>query len=109
MLKLRLLRNCKPETVEGNIVTYVKRTLVLDTGEEQVRVIVPYLWIVDGEAMNMTEIFDSGILSPGAFVTVNAFRWDIENENLTIYTLFGYEIEQEGEVLYALLPINIEE
>ncbi|RLI22960.1 hypothetical protein DRO47_01995 [Candidatus Bathyarchaeota archaeon] len=109
MLKLRLLRNCEPETVEGNIVTYVKRTLVLDTGEEQVKVIVPYLWMVGGEAMNMTEIFDSGILSPGDSVTVNALRWDIENEELSIYILFGYEIEHEGEVLYALLPINIEE
>lgn len=89
---------------------YVKHFLVLDTGGEQVRVIVPYLWIVDGEVMNMTEIFDSDILSLGESVEVNALRWNVENEDLTIYVLFGYEIEyDDGKVLYALLPINIEE
>ena len=109
MLKARLLRHCEPATVEGNIVAYERRILVLDTGGEQVRVVVPYLWVVDGETMNMTEIFDLGILSPGDSVTVKSLRWNIENEDLTIYTLFGYEIEHGEEVLYALLPVNIEE
>ena len=109
MLGLRLLRRCEPATIQGTIVTYARHMLVVDTGGEQVRVVVPRLWVVDGEAMNMTEIFESGVLNPEDSVTVSALRWDVENEDLTIYGLFGYKIEKGEEVFYALLPINIEE
>ena len=109
MLGLRLLRRCEPATIQGTIVTYARHMLVVDTGGEQVRVVVPRLWVVDGEAMNMTEIFESGVLNPEDSITVSAIRWNVDNDELTIYGLFGYKIEKGEEAFYALLPINIEE
>lgn len=108
MLWLRLLRNGEPVTVEGTIVNFTRHMLILDTGEGQIRVIVPSLWSTEEETITIHEAFDEGILSPGDSVTVNALRWDIREEELTVYALFGYEISYDEGTLYAVLPINIE-
>jgi len=107
-LWLRLLRNGEPVTVEGTIVNFTRHMLILDTGEEQIRVIVPSLWSTEEEVLTMHEIFEEEMLGSGDSVTVNALRWDIREEGLTVYAIFGYEISYDGGKLYAVLPINIE-
>jgi hypothetical protein len=105
-----LLNNSEPVEIEGKAVTYHKEMLVVDTGEEQVRIALPEEWTVETDVVTREMLFGSGYLSQGENVTVKALRTNIfEKTAFSIYLLIGYEIiDDAGVHSYAAIPLNIE-
>lgn len=104
------LENATLSTVQGTIVSDVNGMLVLDTGSNQVRVMLPKNWNVGTEVVNRTSLFNSTFASPGQSVTIKVLESDIiNNESFSINTMMGYEaINATSTHAYAVLPFNIQ-
>jgi hypothetical protein len=104
------LRHSEAVEVEGTAVALFKDMLIVDTVEGQIRIHLPQAWTVDEELTMREELFESGYLSVGEEITVEALRADVvDKEGLRIYLLLGYEIiDESGVHAYAVLPFNIE-
>ena len=66
-----LLNNSEPIEVEGEAVTYHKDMLIVNTGDEQVRIALPEEWTVGTEIVLREMLFGNGYLSQGENVTIN--------------------------------------
>ena len=105
------IKNTVPVEIEGNLAAHVRRLLILNVESEEVSVIVPRGWLVNGEAMRLSELFEEGYLNVGDELVITALEAAYTNENgVTFYIIFGYEIENQtnGSHLSAILPFNIE-
>ena len=107
---LWFLNHSEPVEIDGEAVNISKNRLIVNTPEDQIRVILPAEWIISGEPVMREELFASGYLSEGENRTVKALGANlVEKEGLHIYLLVGYEIINESGIhAYANLPINIE-
>ncbi len=107
-----LIAHSTPAEVNGEAVALVRNMLVVQVGEDQVRVLMPQGWIVDGEAIRAGRLFNGTYMSLGDDVTVKALKTILktDGEGFSIYTLIGYEIidNENGAHAYAILPFNIE-
>jgi hypothetical protein len=103
------LKNAEPTEVEGTVVALAQNKLIMNVGEEQIRVNMPRQWTVGGEVLTLKELFENHL--EGEIVTVNALGADIiDNEGLRIYILVGYELSTDSGVnAIACLKINIED
>lgn len=105
------LNHAEPTQVEGTVVALAEKKLILNTAEDQIRVILPAEWTVNGEVLTREELFSSGYLGEGETVSVKALGADmIDKEGLRIYLLVGYElVNQSGVNAIANLRVNIED
>ena len=105
-----LLNNSEPVKVEGKALTFYNDMLVVDTGDDQVRVALPEEWTVEKDVLMREELFDAGFLTSGENITIEALRTNlIEKEGMSIYFLIGYKIVNSTDIpAYAALPLNIE-
>jgi hypothetical protein len=105
------LRNAEPTEVDGTVVTLSNRKLILDTAEDQIRVILPAEWTVNDEVLLREELLASGYVSKGETVSVKALDADmIDKEGLRIYMLVGYElVNEQGIQANANVHVNIED
>jgi len=111
-LLIWLIAHSTPTEVDGTVVALVKNMLVLQVDEDQVRVLMPPGWIVNGKAIRAEKLFNGTYMDIGDEVTVKALETILktDNEGFSLYTLIGYEIidETSGAHAYAILPFNIE-
>ena len=103
------LKNAEPKTVEGQVVSLTQRKLVINTDDNQVRVMMPIQWTVDEQLLTIKELFDNHL--EGQNVKIKVLESDMINkEGLRIYIQVGYELETEtGIDANACLKINIED
>ena len=98
-------------TVEGTLTAYHKNILVVTTEDGRLNIVLPGVWNVDSEVVQLNELFEEGYVSIGDQVTIDALSRTVTNENgVTVTMIFGNEIDDEtsGNHLYAVLPVNIE-
>jgi len=111
-LLMWLVAHSSPTEVDGTVVALVKNMLILQVGEDQVRVLMPPGWMVDGKAIRAEKLFNGTYMGIGDEVTVKALETILktDGEGFSLYTLIGYEIiDNENEAhAYAILPFNIE-
>ncbi len=103
-----ILKNGEYAQLTGTIVAQKGPVLVLATGDATVNVILPPLWLVGGEIMNRTDMFDGDPFGIGSTVTMDTLKANFTKESYEITAYFTYKISGDGVEAKALLPINIE-
>jgi hypothetical protein len=105
----RFIANSTPAEIHGTVVALVRRMLVLNTAEGQVRILLPPKWIVGEKVLETEDLFETGYLAVGQSITVETLKGTlVTKEAYSIYVLFGYEIINESSVhAYVVLPFNI--
>ena len=109
----QFLKEAESLTIEGVVATHYGRILMVDAEGERLNILIPELWSVDSEVINITEMFDGGYVNLGDSVTIDALQRSFTNEKgVSITVIVAYEIEIDnggsGNHLYAVLPFNIE-
>ena len=107
-LGLRFLRNGTPETLIGEVATIGASIIVMDIDGNQVNVILPPRWLVDGQVIGIRDLFDGEPLSVGQSVSLQTLKLELVRERITVKAYIAYEIQANGETIKALLPVNIE-
>ena len=104
------LRNAEATEVTGTVVALSDKKLILITQTDQIRVNLPAEWTVEGSIVSREELLTSGYLAEGAAVTVKALGADVDNDQVRIYVLVGYElVNEQGIKATANLRVNIED
>ncbi len=109
-LGLNLLRNGVPETLNGDAIAVDRAVLVLEVEENQVNIILPNKWIVDGQVINRSELFDGDPLSIGESQTISlkTLKLELTRSTHTVQVFVAYEILVDGVTIKAMLPFNIQ-
>jgi hypothetical protein len=105
-----LLENATLSTVQGTVVSEVRRMLILDTGSGEVRILLPQEWTVGTEVVDRVSLFNGTFASPGQSVTVKVLENTLfSNDSFSINTMMAYEaINATSMHAYAVLPFNIQ-
>jgi hypothetical protein len=105
----RFIANSTLVEIHGTVVALVKRMLVLNTADGQVRILLPATWIVGEKVLEREDLFKTDYLTVGQDISVKTLKGTIvTRESYNIYVLFGYEIINTSAVhAYAVLPFNI--
>ena len=104
------VRNAETVDVDGTVVVLSARKLVLNTADDQIRVILPAEWTVDNQVYSREELFTNGYLNEGDAITIKTLCADATNkEGVQIFVYVGYEmVNPAGVQAIANLAINIE-
>jgi len=107
----KFLENATAATVNGTVVTEFKGMLILDTGQSEVRILMPQYWSVGTEVFDREKLFNTtySFSGPGENVSVKALESEVfTNPSFSINVMVGYEITNAtGTTTYAVLPFNI--
>ena len=103
-----ILKNGEYAQLSGTVVVQKGPILVLATGEDTVNVILPPLWLVGGEVLNRTDLFDGDPLGIGSAITIETLKANYTKESYEITAYFAYGISGDSVEAKALLPFNIE-
>ena len=104
----RFLKNGVPETLEGEVYVIERDILVLEIEGDKVNTIVPYKWMINGETINIKDLFDGDPFNVGDEVIIETLKLEIVKETHTVNSYFVYSINRDGTEVNALLPVNIE-
>ena len=104
----RLLMDGVPETLQGEVSVVTPHILVLNNGEETINVVVPMVWVIDGEKLNLRDLFDGDPFSLGEEATIQTLMLELVKETHAVRSYFAYSIQIDGETATALLPFNID-
>jgi hypothetical protein len=108
-LLLYILKNGEYGQMTGTVVAQKGTILVLEIVEDATcNVIVPPLWLVEGEIKNRLDLFSEGDFCVGSTITIDTLKVEYTQETYTITAYFTYRISVEGSQAKALLPFNID-
>ncbi len=109
-LGLNFLKNGVPETLTGDAVAICRSIVALNIEGTQFNVILPNKWIVDGEIVNTSELFDGEPLSVGQaqIISLKTLKLELAKDTHIVKAYVAYEIYTAGETIKALLPVNIQ-
>ena len=103
-----ILKNGEYAQLTGTVVVQKGPVIMLSIEEAStVFVILPPLWVVEGEVLNMTDMFDGSPLSIGATITLETLKANYIKDTYEITAYFAYGISGDGVEANALLPFNI--
>jgi hypothetical protein len=105
----RFVKNGVPENLEGEVSVVERRILVLDVQGKVVNVVVPRIWVIDGEALTIQDLFDGNPFEFGEEVTLETLMLELEKDTHTVTSYIAYSIQNHEETATALLPFNIED
>lgn len=107
----KFLENATAATVNGTVMSEFKGMLILDTGQSEVRILMPQYWSVGTEVVGRGKLFNTtySFSGPGENVTVKTLESEVfKNPSFSINVMVGYEITNAtGTIAYAVLPFNI--
>jgi hypothetical protein len=107
----KFLENATAATVSGTVVSEFRGMLILDTGQSEVRILMPQYWSVGTEVVGRGKLVNTtySFSGPGEDVTVKALESEVfKNTSFSINVIVGYEITNAtGTTAYAVLPFNI--
>ena len=108
-LGLSLFENATLNTVQGTIVSQSKGMLILDTGSDQIRVLVPKAWTLNNEVVSRATLFNGTFAGAGQSITIKVLESNVfSNTSFSINVMLGYEAINSTNVhAYAVLPFNI--
>lgn len=97
-------------TIDGNVAAHYRNILILTSEDENINIILPFMWRVGSEVMNVSALFENGYLEVGDDVSVSALQRTVTNRNgtsLTIILAYEIDVPSKGLTLHAVLPFNI--
>jgi len=104
-----ILKNGEYAQLTGTVMAQKGPVLVLATGEDAtINVILPPLWLVGGEVLNRTDMFDGDPFGIGSTITLDTLKANYTKDTYEITAYFTYCISGDGVEAKALLPFNIE-
>lgn len=103
----RFVKNGVPEILVGETSVVERCILVLDVPEKVVKVVVPRMWVIDGETLTLQDLFDGDPFVLGEEVTLETLMLELVKDTHTVTSYFAYSIQIDGETATALLPFNI--
>jgi hypothetical protein len=107
----KFLENATATAVNGTVVSEFKGMFIMDTGQSEVRILMPQYWSVGTEVVGRGKLFNTtySFSGPGENVTVKALESEVfNNPSFSINVMVGYEITNAtGTTAYAVLPFNI--
>jgi hypothetical protein len=103
------LENATLNTVQGTVVSQLRGMLILDTGSDQIRVIVPMAWTLNNEVVSRATLFNGTFATSGQSITIKVLKSNVlSNTSFNINVMLGYEaINSTNTHAYAVLPFNI--
>lgn len=104
----RFVKNGVPETLVGEASVVERCVLVLDVQGKVVNVVVPRIWVVDGETLTLQDLFDGDPFNLGEEVTLETLMLELVKDTHTVTSYFAFSIQIDEETAAALLPFNIE-
>jgi hypothetical protein len=104
----RFVKNGVPETLEGEASVVERRILVLTVQGKVVNVVVPRMWVIDGETLTLQDLFDGDPFELGEEVTLETLKLGLVKDTHTVTSYIAYAIQSHEETATALLPFNIE-
>jgi hypothetical protein len=104
----RFLKNGVPETLVGKASLIEGCILVLDVQGKIVNVVVPRIWVVDGETLTLQDLFDGDPFDLGEEVTLETLMLELIKDTHTVTSYFTFSIQSDEETAAPLLPFNIE-
>jgi hypothetical protein len=104
----RFVKNGVSETLKGEASVVERRILVLDVQGKIINVVVPRIWVIDGEALTLQDLFDGDPFELGEEVTLETLMLELVKETHTVTSYIAYSIQNHEEIATALLPFNIE-
>jgi hypothetical protein len=104
----RFVKNGVPETLEGEASAIERHILVLDDQGDFVNVVVPWIWVIDGETLTLQDVFDGDPFELGEDVTLETLMLELVKDAHSVTSYFAYSIQINEETATALLPFNIE-
>jgi len=103
-----ILKNGEYAQLTGIVVVQKGAVVMLSVEEAStVFVVLPPLWVVEGEVLNRTDMFDGSPLSIGATITMETLKANYTKDTHEITAYFAYGISGDGVEANALLPFNI--
>jgi hypothetical protein len=79
----------------------------LDVPEKVVNVVVPRMWVIDGETLTLQDLFDGDPFVLGEEVTLETLMLELVKDTHTVTSYFAYSIQNYEDTATALLPFNI--
>lgn len=109
-LGLNLLRNGVPETLSGDPIAVDRSILLLNVEGKQVSVILPNKWIVDGQIINTSQLFDGDPISveESQTISLKTLKLELTRSTHTVQAFVTYEIVLDEDTIKAVLPFNIQ-
>jgi hypothetical protein len=104
----RFVKNGVPKTLKGEASVVERCLLVLDVQGKIVNVVVPRIWVVDGETFTLQNLFDGDPFVLGEEVTLETLMLELVEDTHKVTSYFAYSIQNDEELATALLPFNIE-
>ena len=77
----RFVKNGVPETLEGEASVVERRILVLDVQGKVVNVVVPRIWVIDGKALTVQDLFDGDPFELGEEVTLETLTLEMVKDS----------------------------
>ena len=99
------------DTVLGTVTARHRNILILTDGDgKRYNVVLPVNWNIGSEVISLNEMLEEGYVNIDDEVTLQALKRTVENENEVTLTIFlAFEIKNEdSDVFYAVLPVNME-
>jgi hypothetical protein len=103
----RFVKNGVPEILVGEASVVERCILVLDVPEKVVNVVVPRMWVIDGETLTLQDLFDGDPFVLGEEVTLETLMLELVKDTHTVTSYFAYSIQNYEDTATALLPFNI--
>jgi len=104
----RFLSGAEAVTIEGEVIAYFRHILIVDSGGKRLNVVLPRVWNVNNEVINVSQIFEDYI-NAGDTVSMEALQSTVTNKNgVTFTAILAYEITSGEHTFYAVLPFNID-
>ena len=104
----RFVKNGVPETLEGEASAVERRILVFDVQGKAVNVVVPRMWVINGETLTLQDLFDGAPFEFGEEMTLKTLKLELVKDTHTVTSYIAYAIQNHEETATALLPFNIE-
>lgn len=104
----RFVKKGVPETLEGEASVIERSILVLYVQEGVVNVVVPRIWVIDGETLTLQDLFDGDPFELGEAVTLETLMLELVKDTHSTTSYIAYSIQNHEETATALLPFNIE-
>jgi hypothetical protein len=105
---LWFVRNGVPATLIGDVSVATRVILVLDVEGKAVNVLVPRVWVVNGETMSIKDLFDGDPFSVGETAVFETLRVEWVKDTHTVTSYLAYAIQIREETATALQPFNID-
>jgi hypothetical protein len=107
-LLMKFIRSGSFESLEGSISAVTRNMLVIECNGKTINVILPGIWVYNGEVVNTLDLIDGEPFKVGDITKLETLMLKLEKEDHTITSYLALSITVDADISTALLPFNVE-